>query len=202
MPKAHRRSLFTGPQPSPASCPRDSAAPPPLTAQEADPRLPGPFRSASFRRRRSFCWMRRVSSFGCSGAAMAAGRADASQAYTTFGSASRGIAGYNEQMSRVGTDSSIRDNNTVSTRQAREANTDSQVGRKQEWSRGLGDIPLLGGPIDLIREGVAGTVSTASGGKYGALPLTLSTRLRRRADRFHNWHERQRHAKLYRGAKS
>jgi hypothetical protein len=93
-----------------------------------------------------------------------------------FGSASRGTAGYNEQMSQIGTDRSIRDNNTISTRQARETNTDSQVGRKQEWSRGLGSIPLFGGPIDLIREGVAGTVSSASGGKYGALPLTLHQR--------------------------
>src|SRR6185312_16287526 len=54
--------------------------------------------------------------------------------------------------------------------------TDSQVGRKQEWSRGLGNIPLFGGPIDLIREGVAGTVSEASGGKYGTMPLTLHQR--------------------------
>jgi hypothetical protein len=40
----------------------------------------------------------------------------------------------------------------------------------------LGSIPLVGGPIDLVREGVAGTVSSASGGKYGALPLTLHQR--------------------------
>jgi hypothetical protein len=93
-----------------------------------------------------------------------------------FGSASRGVAGYNEQMSQIGTQRSIRDNNTLSTRQAHEANTDSQVGRKQEWSRGLNSIPLVGGPIDLIREGVSGTVSTASGGKHGALPLTLHQR--------------------------
>jgi hypothetical protein len=110
------------------------------------------------------------------GAAMAAARAGTSQAYTMFGSASRGIAGYNEQMSQIGTQRSIRDNNTLSTRQAREANTDSQVGRKQEWSRGLNSIPLVGGPIDLIREGVSGTVSSASGGKHGALPLTLHQR--------------------------
>lgn len=64
----------------------------------------------------------------------------------------------------------------MSSRQASEANTDSQVGRKQEWSRGLGNIPLFGGPIDLIREGVSGTVSEASGGKYGAMPLTLHQR--------------------------
>jgi hypothetical protein len=110
------------------------------------------------------------------GAAMAAARGGASQAYTMFGSASRGIAGYSEQMSQIGTNRSIRDNNTISTRQAREANTDSQIGRKQEWSRGLGNIPLLGGPIDLVREGVSGTVSSASDGKYGALPLTLHQR--------------------------
>jgi len=110
------------------------------------------------------------------GAAMAAARGGANQASTMFGSASRGTAGYNEQMSQIAADRSIRDNNTLSTRQARETNTDSQVGRKQEWSRGLGNIPLLGGPIDLVREGVAGTVSTASGGKYGALPLTLHQR--------------------------
>lgn len=64
----------------------------------------------------------------------------------------------------------------MNTRQASEANTDSQVGRKQEWSRGLGNIPLFGGPIDLIREGVSGTVSEVSGGKYGAMPLTLHQR--------------------------
>jgi hypothetical protein len=110
------------------------------------------------------------------GAAMAAARAGTSQAYTMFGSVNRGLAGYNENMSQIGTQRSIRDNNTLSTRQAREANTDSQVGRKQEWSRGLNSIPLVGGPIDLIREGVSGTVSTASGGKHGALPLTLHQR--------------------------
>ena len=64
----------------------------------------------------------------------------------------------------------------MSTLQASEANTDSQVGRKQEWSRGLSNIPLFGGPIDLIREGVSGTVSEASGGKHGAMPLTLHQR--------------------------
>jgi hypothetical protein len=93
-----------------------------------------------------------------------------------FGSGSRGIAGYNEQMAQISTQRAIRDNNTQSARQASETNTDSQVGRKQEWSRGLGNIPLFGGPIDLIREGVAGTVSSASGGKYGAMPLTLHQR--------------------------
>jgi hypothetical protein len=110
------------------------------------------------------------------GAAMAAARAGVSQAYTMFGSGSRGIAGYNEQMAQVSTQRSIRDNNFMSARQASEANTDSQVGRKQEWSRGLGNIPLFGGPIDLVREGVSGTVSEASGGKYGAMPLTLHQR--------------------------
>jgi hypothetical protein len=110
------------------------------------------------------------------GAAMAAARAGVSQAYTMFGSGSRGIAGYNEQMAQISTQRAIRDNNTQSARQASETNTDSQVGRKQEWSRGLGNIPLFGGPIDLIREGVAGTVSSASGGKYGAMPLTLHQR--------------------------
>ena len=99
------------------------------------------------------------------GASMAAARAGASQAYTMFGSGNRGLAGYNENTSQIGTQRSIRDNNTLSNRQAREANTDSQVGRKQEWSRGLNSIPLVGGPIDLVREGVSGTVSTASGGK-------------------------------------
>src|ERR1700754_5084539 len=110
------------------------------------------------------------------GAAMAASRAGVSQAYTMFGSANRAVPGYNEQMAQTSTQRSIRDNNTMSARQASEANTDSQVGRKQEWSRGLGNIPLFGGPIDLIREGVAGTVSEASGGKYGAMPLTLHQR--------------------------
>jgi hypothetical protein len=110
------------------------------------------------------------------GAARAAAQAGVSQAYTMFGSASRGIAGYNEQMAQVSTQRTIKDNNASSTRQASETNTDSQVGRKQEWSRGLGNIPLFGGPIDLVREGVAGTVSSASDGKYGALPLTLHQR--------------------------
>jgi hypothetical protein len=110
------------------------------------------------------------------GAASAAARGGVSQAYTMFGSANRGVAGYNEQMAQISTQRSIRDNNTMSTRQASEANTDSQVGRKQEWSRGLGNIPLFGGPIDLIREGVSGTVSEVSGGKYGAMPLTLHQR--------------------------
>ena len=110
------------------------------------------------------------------GAAMAGARAGVSQAYTMFGSGSRGIAGYNEQMAQISTQRAVRDNNTQSSRQASETNTDSQVGRKQEWSRALGNIPLFGGPIDLIREGVAGTVSEASGGKYGAMPLTLHQR--------------------------
>lgn len=110
------------------------------------------------------------------GAAWAAARGGVSQAYTMFGSASRGVAGYNEQMAQISTQRSIRDNNIQSSRQASETNTDSQVGRKQEWSRSFGNIPLLGGPMDLIREGVVGTVSEASGGKYGAMPLTLHQR--------------------------
>jgi hypothetical protein len=110
------------------------------------------------------------------GAIMATARAGVSQAYTMFGSRSHGVAGYNEQMAQISTQRSIRDNNTQSARQASETNTDSQVGRKQEWSRGLGNIPLFGGPIDLIREGVSGTVSEASGGKHGAMPLTLHQR--------------------------
>lgn len=110
------------------------------------------------------------------GAAMAAARAGVSQAYTMFGSANRGVAGYNEKMAQISTQRSIKDSNIQSARQASEINTDSQVGRKQEWSRGLGNIPLFGGPIDLIREGISGTVSEASGGKYGAMPLTLHQR--------------------------
>jgi len=110
------------------------------------------------------------------GAAMAAARGGVSQAYTMFGSARRGVAGYNEQMTQISTQRAIRDSNTQSARQASETNTDSQVGRKQEWSRGLSSIPLFGGPIDLIREGVSGTISEASGGKHGAMPLTLHQR--------------------------
>jgi hypothetical protein len=110
------------------------------------------------------------------GAARAAARGGVSQAYTMFGTASRGVAGYNEQMAQISAQRSIRDNNIQSARQASETNTDSQVGRKQEWSRGLGSIPLFGGPIDLIREGISGTVSEASGGKHGAMPLTLHQR--------------------------
>src|ERR1043165_8292521 len=110
------------------------------------------------------------------GAAMATARGGVSQAYTMFGSASRGVAGYNEKMAQISTQRSIRDNNMQSARQASETNTDSQVGRKQEWSRGLGNIPLVGGPMDLIREGVSGTVSEVSGGKHGAMPLTLHQR--------------------------
>ena len=110
------------------------------------------------------------------GAATAAARGAVSQAYTMFGSSSHGIAGYNEQMAQISTHRSIRDNNLTSSRQASETNTDSQVGRKQEWSRAFGNIPLVGGPIDLIREGVVGTVSEASGGKYGVMPLMLHQR--------------------------
>src|ERR1044071_7556162 len=110
------------------------------------------------------------------GAAKAAARAGVSQAYTIFGSASRGVAGYNEQMAQVSTQRTIKDNNASSIRQASETNTDSQVGRKQEWSRGLGNIPLFGGPIDLSREWYSGVASYASDGKYGAMPLTLHQR--------------------------
>jgi hypothetical protein len=110
------------------------------------------------------------------GAAMAAARGGANQAYTMFGSASRGTAGYNEQMSQIGTNRSIRDNNTLSTRQAREANTDSQVARKEEWSKGLNEVPIVGGPADLVRKWDSGVISTLSGGKYGATPQTLHQR--------------------------
>lgn len=110
------------------------------------------------------------------GAAMAAARGSANQAYTTFGSASRGTAGYNEQMSQISTNRSIRDNNTLSTRQAREANTDSQVARKEEWSKDLNQVPIVGGPADLIRKWDSGVISTLSSGKYGATPQTLHQR--------------------------
>ncbi len=112
------------------------------------------------------------------GAAMAAARAGASQAYTMFGSASRGVEGYNEKLSNYARERTLADNAAQSRRQAVEANTDSQVGRKQEWSRGIGAVPIVGPPADIIREGASGIVSSASDGKHGALPLTLtSTRL-------------------------
>jgi hypothetical protein len=110
------------------------------------------------------------------GAAMASARAGVSQAYTMFGSASRGIEGYNEKLSNYARERTVADNATQSRRQANEVNTDSQVARKQEWSRGIGAVPIIGPSIDVVREGVAGIVSSASDGKYGALPLTLHQR--------------------------
>jgi len=70
----------------------------------------------------------------------------------------------------------VADNTAQSKRQAVEANSDSQVGRKQEWSRGIGAVPIVGPPSDIIREGVSGIVSSASDDKHGALPLTLRQR--------------------------
>ncbi|MDQ3667810.1 MAG: hypothetical protein M3410_14790, partial [Acidobacteriota bacterium] len=110
------------------------------------------------------------------GAAIAASRGGAHQAYAMFGSASRGIEGYNEKLSNYGRERTLADNNALSRRQANEANTDSQVGRKEEWSKGLNRIPIAGGIVDLGREGVSGIVSSASDGKHGALPLTLHQR--------------------------
>lgn len=110
------------------------------------------------------------------GAAMAAARGGVSQAYTMFGSSNRGVAGYNEQMAQIGTQRSIRDNNTQSARQASETNTDSQVARKEEWSKGFNEVPLLGGLGDLARKWDSGVISYLSGGKYGAMPLTLHQR--------------------------
>lgn len=110
------------------------------------------------------------------GAAMAAARAGVNQAYTMFGSAARGVEGYNEKLSNYGRDRTLADNNALSKRQANEANNDSQVGRKEEWSKGLNQIPIAGGLVDLSRKGVTGIVSSASDGKYGATPLTLHQR--------------------------
>ncbi len=110
------------------------------------------------------------------GTVMAGARAGVSQAYTMFGSSRRGVAGYNEQMAQVSTQRSIRDNNLMSARQASETNTDSQVGRKQEWSRMFGNVPILGGPMDILREYYSGMASLGSDGQYGAMPLTLHQR--------------------------
>jgi hypothetical protein len=110
------------------------------------------------------------------GAAMAAGRAGVNRAYSMFGSAARGIEGYNERLSNSGRDRNLADNSAVSKRQANEANTDSQVGRKEEWSKGLNQVPIIGGPADLVRKWDMGVASTLSGGKYGAQPLTLHQR--------------------------
>jgi hypothetical protein len=110
------------------------------------------------------------------GAARAMARAGVSQAYTMFGSSRRGIAGYNEQMAQVSTQRSIRDNNLMSARQASETNTDSQVARKQEWSRVFGEVPIVGGSMDVLREYYTGMASLGSGGQYGAMPLTLHQR--------------------------
>jgi hypothetical protein len=79
-----------------------------------------------------------------------------------FGSATRGVEGYNEKLSNYGRERTLADNNALSKRQANEANTDSHVGHKQEWSRGLGAIPIVGPVVDIIREGVSGIVSSAS----------------------------------------
>lgn len=110
------------------------------------------------------------------GAAMAGARAGTNQAYAMFGSSSRGVEGYNEKLSNYGRERTVADNNALGRRQANEANTDSQVGRKEEWSKGLNRIPIAGGLVDLGREGVSGIVSSASDGKHGALPLTLHQR--------------------------
>jgi len=110
------------------------------------------------------------------GAAMAASRAGAGQAYAMFGSASRGVEGYNEKLSNYARERTVANNAAQNRRQAIEANTDSQVGRKQEWSRGIGAVPLIGPPSDIVREGISGIVSSASDGKHGALPLTLRQR--------------------------
>jgi len=110
------------------------------------------------------------------GASMAAARAGVSQAYTMFGSANRGVEGYNEKLSNYARERTIADNAAQSRRQAVEANTDSQVGRKQEWSKGIGSVPVLGPPSDTVREGISGIVSSATDGKHGALPLTLRQR--------------------------
>jgi hypothetical protein len=93
-----------------------------------------------------------------------------------FGSASRGVEGYNEKLSNYARERTVADNAAQSRRQSVEANTDSQVGRKQEWSRGIGAVPIVGPPADIIREGISGIVSSASDGKHGALPLTLRQR--------------------------
>jgi hypothetical protein len=110
------------------------------------------------------------------GAAMAAARAGVSQAYTMFGSASRGVEGYNEKLSNYARERTVADNAAQSRRQAVEANTDSQVGRKQEWTKGIGSVPLIGPVSDTVREGISGIVSSATDGKHGALPLTLRQR--------------------------
>jgi len=111
------------------------------------------------------------------GAAMAAGRAGMSQAYTMFGSARSGTAGYNERTANLTRDRQIADNNTMSGRQASEINTDSQVARKGEWEKAANSAPLgLGGGIALLGKGGSGVVSTLSDGKYGATPITLHQR--------------------------
>jgi hypothetical protein len=110
------------------------------------------------------------------GAAMASARAGVSQAYAMFGSASRGLEGYNEKLSNYSRDRSVADTNAQSRRQANEANTDSQVGRKEEWSKGMNEVPIIGGSADLVRKWDSGVISTLSGGKYGAMPLTLHQR--------------------------
>ena len=110
------------------------------------------------------------------GAAMAASRAGVSQAYTMFGSASRGIEGYNEKLSNFGRQRTLADNAAQSKRQANEINTDSQVGRKEEWAKGFNQVPIVGSSADLIRKWDTGVVSWLSDGKYGATPLTLHQR--------------------------
>jgi hypothetical protein len=119
--------------------------------KQGQPRIGHVTQSGSFHSRQGF------STFGAqatAGAAMAAARAGASQAYTMFGSATRGVEGYNEQLSSYGKDRTLADNNAMSRRQANEANTDSQVARKEEWSRGLNEVPVLGGPLDWSANGI------------------------------------------------
>src|SRR6476659_7467923 len=83
------------------------------------------------------------------GASMAAARAGVSQAYVMFGSATKGLEGYNEKLSNYGRNRALADNNAQSRRQANEANTDSQVARKEEWSKGINQVPIIGGSADL-----------------------------------------------------
>ncbi|PWT89836.1 MAG: hypothetical protein C5B55_10665 [Blastocatellia bacterium] len=78
--------------------------------------------------------------------AMASARVGVSQAYAMFGSATEGLEGNKEKLSNYARERSVADNIAQSRRQIVEANTDSQAGRKQEWSRRIGAVPIVGPP--------------------------------------------------------
>ena len=113
-------------------------------------------------------------------------RAGASQAYTMFGSASRGIEGYNEKLSNYARERTLADNAAKVDARLSKQIPILKLGANKNGRRGLSAVPVLGPPADLFAKGYRVSCRQLQMEARCAAVNVASTWLRRRTSRILN----------------